>query len=319
MLRLKVARTVAEIERLSGVWDSLLSPDLTLFQSYRWNHLAAQVFGDREAPHFLYCEDDNGRAIIPAVLDLAAKSIGFAGECLFDYRDYLAQGDLQPLRHAWRELAKLKSPLKVTAIRRPRAEGWGALPKTSYSRAPRLSTAGITPEQFTHMHSRAFSRLRRLQRMGLMIEQHCGDAAVVRRIYEARARQSSAAELFCDSKRVEFMAAICALEGSRCEVFTLAHGSTLAAAVVTFRDGEYRRFYTTYYDHAWARYSPGISLLFEIARRSLEQGLTFDFMTGEQSYKMRIAQQAEDLFQVNASADDLGQAFSRRKSADRAA
>ena len=53
MFRLNVARSAAEIESLSSVWDSLLGPDLTLFQSFRWNRLAAQIFGDREQPCFI--------------------------------------------------------------------------------------------------------------------------------------------------------------------------------------------------------------------------------------------------------------------------
>ena len=141
--------------------------------------------------------------------------------------------------------------------------------------------------------------------MGLLIRQYSGESRVVRSIYERRAQQSGERELFHDPQRVEFMIAVCREEGARCEVFTLEHGSTLAAALVTFRDGNFRRFYTTYYDHAWARYSPGVSLLFEISRRSIEDGLGFDLMTGEQSFKTRIAQTAQDLFQVNASATQL--------------
>jgi CelD/BcsL family acetyltransferase involved in cellulose biosynthesis len=132
---------------------------------------------------------------------------------------------------------------------------------------------------------------------------------VVRRIYECRAQQSQAGNLFADPLRVEFMVNVCREAGRACQVFTLEHGSTLAAALVTFLDGNFRRFYTTYYDHAWARYSPGVSLLFEATRRSLEQGLNFDMMTGEQAYKLRIASERQELFQVNATAAQLEEAF----------
>jgi CelD/BcsL family acetyltransferase involved in cellulose biosynthesis len=141
--------------------------------------------------------------------------------------------------------------------------------------------------------------------MGLEIRQYTGNDSNVRRVYELRSRQSIPGELFHDRRRVDFLVAVCAEEGSRCEVFTLEHGGTLAACLVTFRDRDFRRFYTTYYDRNWARYSPGVSLLFEIARRSLVEGLSFDLMTGEQPYKLRIAQRAQDLYDVRASAIEM--------------
>ena len=142
---------------------------------------------------------------------------------------------------------------------------------------------------------------------------------MVRHIYELRSRQSIPGELFHDSLRVDFMVAVCAQEGSRCQVFTLEHGGTLAGAVITLRDREFRRFYTTYYDRNWARYSPGVSLLFEIARRSLEEGLSFDLMTGEQPYKLRIAQSAQDLFQVTATPQQMKQVLPAVRAAEHAA
>ena len=309
MFRLNVARSAAEIEQLSSIWNSLVSPEQSLFQSYRWNRLAAQCFRHHEEPYFVLAENDNGAAILPAVIQTDCKTVSFAGERLFDYRDYLAQGDPEPLIRAWRALASLKLPIAITAISQPQRAIWELMPKSFFSRAPRLSRNGITAEQFAHQHSRAFSRLRKLERIGLRICEYPGDSPMVPHIYELRARQSVEGELFHDPRRVDFMVAACAQEGRACEVFTLEHGSTLAASLITFRDGSFRRFYTTYYDHRWARYSPGVSLLFDVARRSLQQGLSFDLMTGEQPYKMRIAPEAEDLFEVKATATQLRELF----------
>jgi hypothetical protein len=186
---------------------------------------------------------------------------------------------------------------------------WNRLPAQHFSRAPRLNCAGWTADRFAHSHSRAFSRLRKLERMGLAVCEYSGDSRVVPHIYRSRSRQSAPGEIFHDPVRVEFMIEACRAEGKNCEVFTVEHGSTVAAALVTFRDGNCRRFYTTYYDHAWARYSPGVTLLFEVSRRSIAQGLDFDFMTGEQGYKMRIAQEADDLYRVRASSKELQAAF----------
>lgn len=309
MFRLRVACSVAEIEELRGIWDSLQTPELTLFQSHRWNLLAARLFSDREAPYFVVAEDDNGAAILPAVVVQGTKTIGFAGESLFDYRDYLHRGDASVLQRAWQELAKLGLPLEITAIRRDRAPVWSSLPKTSFSRSPRLYAKGITAHQFAHSHPRAFSRLRRLERMGLSIIEYPGNSSVAKRIYECRSQQCGPEELFHDRRRLDFMVEACREEGSRCQIFTLEHGRTIAAALITFRDGNCRRFYTTYYDHAWSRYSPGVTLLFEVARQSIQQGLDCDLMTGEQPYKLRITQAAEELHTVQASPQELSAAL----------
>lgn len=308
MFRLKVARSVAEIEALKGMWDSLLTPELTIFQSHRWNVLAARTFADREEPYVVAAEDDNGAAILPTVLTQDGKVISFAGECLFDYRDYLHRGDPSVLLRAWQALTKLGLPLEVTAVKREQAPVWSNLPKAHFSRAPRMSCGGISACDFVHSHPRAFSRLRRLERMGLRVGQYAGDSPMVKQIYECRRQQSGSGELFHDQLRLDFMVAVCREEGPRCQLFTLEHGQTVAAALVTFEDNNCRRFYTTYYDHAWSRYSPGVTLIYEVARQSLEQGLDFDLMTGEQPYKLRITQSADDLYEVKASAEE----FSKR-------
>ena len=305
MFRLRVARSAAEIDSLRSIWESVHTPDLTLFQSFRWNRLAAQLFGNREIPYLIVAENDNGAAIIPAIVRSNAQEIGLAGEALFDYRDYLAQGDHEVLFRAWQHLVSLGLPISVTAICRPHAAIWDRLPKNLFSRSPRQSSKEMSSSTFSESHARAFSRFRKLERLGLELKTYRGDSPVVRHVYQRRARQSQPGELFHDPIRLEFMVTACRNEGPRCEVFTLEHGSTLAAALITFRDEGYRRFYTTYYDRAWSRYSPGVSLLFEIAKRSLEQGLSFDLMTGEQAYKKRIAAGVQDLFEVKATAAEL--------------
>ena len=319
MLRVSVARSVREIETLGSAWDSLMNPELSLFQSHRWNLLAATFFGEREEPHFIFAEDDNGAAILPAVIQTRSRTISFAGESLFDYRDYLAVGDHAPLMAAWQKLAASNLPLSISAISRIQDHIWERMPKTFFSRAPRLNTAHITAERFVQDHSRAFSRVRKLERMGLRSTQYSGDSRIARDIYRLRTTGSNAAELFHDTLRAEFMVAVCCNKGSNCEIFALEDANTLAAALVTFRDADWRRCYTIFYDRRWARFSPGTSLLFEIVRRSLEQGISVDLMTGEQPYKMRMAQSTQDLFKVSASSSEMRKLFPASITADMAA
>ncbi|HVH88925.1 MAG TPA: hypothetical protein VM912_19560, partial [Terriglobales bacterium] len=74
-----MAHNAGEIDQLRSVWDALHTSDLTLFQSFSWNSLAAQQFIDVEEPYFVLAEDDNGAAIIPAVLRRESQELGLAG------------------------------------------------------------------------------------------------------------------------------------------------------------------------------------------------------------------------------------------------
>ena len=303
-----MARSAAEIEILRSAWESLWHSDLTLFQSYSWNQLAAKIFANREEPYVVFAESGSGAAILPAAINLEHKQICFLGENLFDYRDYLAYGQPEVLHAAWMKLAALQLPLHILSVRRAEATVWNELPKSPYSGAPFLNGTSITPEQFSAKHARKGSRLRRLFRMGVEFRVSSGnDSKLAEHIYRCKGSQGGAGSLFADEMRRDFMCGIVQKEGSNCEIFTFEKGNDLVAALVSFRDGRCRRFYTTYYDRQWARYSPGIELLFEATRRSLEEELDFDFMTGEQPYKMRIATAVAPLYRVEASAEQLRQ------------
>ena len=112
-------------------------------------------------------------------------------------------------------------------------------------------------------------------------------------MYELKARQESGL-LVRDPLRIEAVAEMAASAPS--EVFTIQKDDELVAAVLTFIDGNVCRFYGTYYDERWARYSPGASLLYRVIQQAQARGLDFDFMTGEQAYKMRFASEVVPLY-----------------------
>ncbi len=107
------------------------------------------------------------------------------------------------------------------------------------------------------------------------------------------------------------------MEGNACEIYTLEKDASLVAGLVTFRDGDTRRFYTIYFNPAWARYSPGQALLFEATARSLAEGLRCDYMTGEYPYKLRLANASRQLFRVDLSAEQLADIAQPRTGHDR--
>jgi CelD/BcsL family acetyltransferase involved in cellulose biosynthesis len=301
------------MESLRSVWESLWTPELTMFQSYRWNSTAAQIFAGREEPYVVVAENDHGAAIIPATIDPRQRQIRLLGETLFDYRDYLSNGDPDPLHAAWEKLAELKLPLSVTSVRRPEAAFWEALPMIPYGGAPYILCQSGTSFTFDGAHTRLASRLRKLFGMGVVVNVHDGrDERLVRHIYESKNKQGAAENLFRDKLRIEFMVEIAKRAAADCEIFTFERDSQLIAALVTFRDEKWRRCYTVYYNHLWARYSPGMKLLFEVACRSIAEGMSVDLMTGEQPYKMRIANAVQPLFRIEAAAAQLREALTER-------
>lgn len=306
MLRRLVARSPAEIDRLRPAWEDLYRAcPGTLFQSFSWNRLAASVFASREAPYVVLVENDAGAALIPGAI--ADHGFTLLGEALFDYRDVLSQGDPAVLRQAWQEVAALKLPIFLAALRgEKRRRAWEDFAPYPFVSAPCVLTRDTNAQQLAAAHSRIGSRWRKILRQGVEFRREPQPGPeLLRKIYQLKAAQPPA-NLFRDSARINFLLAAAENGPAPCDVYTLTQGATLVAALVTFCDGETRRFYTIYYDHAWAHFSPGIVLLFEVTRKSLEEGLNCDYMTGEQSHKSRLATSQVPLFRVECAREVWG-------------
>jgi len=292
MNRFILAQTAHEMDALKPAWEWLYSQqsEATFFQSFYWNRLAAECFRD-ERPTVVFVETDSGAALIPAAVRKDSH-LCLLGEELFDYRDVLWAGDCSVLTRAWRILAERGLPLAQTPVcMGSTPERWSIFEIEDFCHAPCIAQ-GTGPDDFAASHSRLARQLRRLARVGVTVERHSGDnSALLREIYARKAALSNVwgENLFADPGRVRFITEVAAGAPSACQIFTLETASTLVSALVAFQDGNMRRFYTTYFDAAWAHYSPGVALLFEATRLSLAEGLGCDYMTGEQEYKLRLA------------------------------
>ncbi|MGC2108103.1 MAG: GNAT family N-acetyltransferase, partial [Candidatus Korobacteraceae bacterium] len=297
-----VARSACEMDRLAPLWTELLQQQRhTIFQSFFWNRLAAEVFPDRLTPYVVTVEAGSGAAIIPAAINHATNRMELLGEALFDYRDVLHAGDPETLRQAWLRVAACGLPLDVVALKFGTArERWGRFPLVPFAGAPCVERDQIAEQQFRAAHPRMGRRLRQLQNQGVRLRRSSGaNSTVVRHIYDRKSTQRDTNNLFQDERRREFMVAAASLAGSQCEVFALeTREEKMVAGLVTFRDGNIRRFYTTYFEPEWARSSPGMVLLHEVTARSLAEGLSCDYMTGEHPYKLRLAKSLRTLNKV---------------------
>jgi CelD/BcsL family acetyltransferase involved in cellulose biosynthesis len=301
LLRKVVARSPDELDRLRPVWENLCRTcTATLFQTFSWNRLAASLFAGREEPYVVLVETDAGAALIPGAI--ADHGFTLLGEALFDYRDVLSQGDPSVLRQTWQEVAALKLPIFFAALRgEERRRAWEDFAPHPFVSAPCVLACHTSAEQLAAAHTRIGSRWRKILRQGVEFQHQPNPSAeLLQRIYRLKAAQPPA-NLFRDAARITFLTAAAKLGEAPCDVYTLTQGATVVAALITFQDGDTRRFYTIYYDHAWAHFSPGMVLLFEVTRLSLEEGLNCDYMTGEQPHKTRLATARVPLFRVECS------------------
>jgi hypothetical protein len=248
------------------------------------------------------------------VLRRSDGTIRLLGEELFDYRAFLHCSEDDVLRAALGALAEVGCPLKIVAMR----EGdLGAerdeLTLLPFAAAPGVSCSQVSAEEFAAGHSRLARNLRRMERLGFKLRRYDGaNPELLRSIYAAKAEQSEAS-LFHDPERTEFLVSAAELMPDIFEIFTLENGARRAAAVlVTLRDGPCRRFYTGWFATEYHKHSPALALIYEITRQSLADGLDCDYMTGEHPYKMRLAKNSVPLFQVRATAEQLGEIGSLR-------
>ena len=304
--RISIFQSAQALTAARPIWESILSvQSQTIFQNFDLNLLAATLFGDREEPLIVCAEASYGVAIIPAVVHRNG-SLRLLGEELFDYRCFLHQGDPEVLHAALDALAQLGRPLEITAVREAEAAALkGELPLLEFCCAPSVHCRDISVEEFSSAHLRLGRNLRRLAQLGFELHRYRGNyPGLLRFIYEKKAPQDPRS-LFHDPLRIEFMVQAASLLPDRFEVFTLEDAASIAAALVVLREDNCRRFYTGWFSPELEKHSPALSLIYEVTRQSLAEGLDCDYMTGEQAYKMRLATSAVPLFRLRATAEQL--------------
>lgn len=309
VLRIEVLRSAQELCALEPAWERLTAAgDATIFQDFGWNLLAAQMFAGREVPYVIWAHSSCGEAIIPAVLrhDDGRRSVRLLGEELFDYRTFLHAGDDAVLRCALGRLAELGCPLQIAALRQRDVDSVSAgLGLEPFTAAPGIAWDDVSVGTFSQSHLRLARNLRRIERLGFELKTYDGSQQkLLQTIYQHKAEQEPES-LFLDPLRREFMARAAMLDPHRVEIFTLEDGSRLGAALVTLLDPGVRRFYTCWFSAEISKHSPALSLIYEVTKRSLADGLSCDYMTGEQGYKLRLATGAVQLFRLHATAEDL--------------
>jgi CelD/BcsL family acetyltransferase involved in cellulose biosynthesis len=305
-VRVSVATTFVEVERLRPLWRDLeRGTGSSIFQDFDWNLLALRTFSE-EKPYFVAAESESSSAIIPAVV--RDRELRLAGGMLFDYRDALRGGDESAFTATLERVAELGFPLNIHGIRcAQRTSPWLATPAQPWTSAPFVSIKDISADAFAENHTHARRSLRRLFDSGASVRTVPGTPELIEHLYCEKAKEPAAygENVFRDPRCVEFMRNVISLPQTRCDVFLMEIAGNPIAALITFREREVRRFYTTWMDQRWSKHSPGVALLYQATYETLTAGFDCDYMTGEQPYKMRFATGTVALHKLECSAAEL--------------
>jgi CelD/BcsL family acetyltransferase involved in cellulose biosynthesis len=306
--QITIARSAHEMAELRPLWQTLCShSSSTVFQDFHWNLLALTMFAAREEPLVICAKASYGAAIVPAVLRRTDSCLRLLGEELFDYRTFLHQGDEEVLTGALATLAPLECHLEIVALREPRGLSRIDSRLEAFSAAPGIHVGDISADVFGASHTRLARNFRRLERLGYKLRIHRGDnTRLVREIYQRKAAQMPGS-LFEDPLRVRFLVNAALFHPETFEIFTLEGNTRMAAALVTLRDRNTRRFYTGWFDPEFHKYSPALALIYEVTRRSLATEIHCDYMTGEQPYKLRLATRSTRLYRLCATPEQLAE------------
>ena len=118
----------------------------------------------------------------------------------------------------------------------------------------------------------------------------------VRTFAELHRRASGAKGRFMTREREAFFRDLASLPETRVDILTGAAGTPVAAAFGFQGDGVYA-LYNSAYDPEYSDLSPGMVLLWELVHSVIDTGIAiFDFLKGDEEYKLRLGSVARPLY-----------------------
>lgn len=316
--------TALDVSPLAAVWAQAAQPrPASCFQSFRFAHSWTEIYGPQAQLKIFHSPAP--AMVLPLVI--ANHQLAVLGHGLFDYADLIAApAAAAAARDQAPEIAAsaLSWPgwrrLEVCAVPgdSPFLEFWRALAAaiaapgpapgfTRYSAAPRLLAAGGKPNrgaaaELDRLHGRAATRLRRAQRAGwlgpvqdLSRRSHLLRWMVAQK--ENRLRLLGQQSVL-QGPEAAWLEKLVTGHPETAELWAYCRQEQPWAGFLTFLTPAVRYGYLLAFDPARERESPAIELLYFVLRRTVAEGREFDFLTGEQAYKLRFANAARPLLRL---------------------
>lgn len=231
------------------------------------------------------------------------------GQGLFDYLDLLGEADDEAQQELaarvladpdWRflEVGGLRRPSRFEAFWRALGAGWEA-----EAAAPRLRAMPV--EAWRTAHARWAQRWRRAQAHGLTVKRVAAAERPGWRAWiearKTRALAAAGATTVLGAPEWQWLERMLTAEVAAVELWLLQRGEEPLAALVSWLDTgppRIRHGYTICYEECAGALSPGILLLFAVVERTLAEGGEFDFLTGEQPFKLQFANDRQPRWRV---------------------
>ncbi|MDD5585894.1 MAG: GNAT family N-acetyltransferase, partial [Alphaproteobacteria bacterium] len=242
------------------------------------------------------------------------RILEWAGNDLFDYRDVLAETP-EVVRALW-DCARRSAGFDVASIRDVRVDSLSYPVLAETAKKSRVRQAfGIKMDRppgadWTHVLSkkqrRNFTRQRkRLEQAGSVqfeivqrapVPEAAVSSLVEQKLAWCRRRKSYGIFREENIKDIFLRLTTMAAEQGQLYLGTLKCAGKPVAHIMGFIDRGILYSYTKTYDEEWADYSPGLQALVETIKWAAENDIhEYDFMRGEEDYKQRFANNANEL------------------------
>lgn len=286
-----------DLSALQSVWERAQRAGAPcVFRSFAMARHWARAFADIAEVLILVGRD--ARVILPFALQGAQLQL--IGEGLFDYQDVCGSAaslDSALWADAWRQMASFRwDGLYITGV--PESSDFlrfwqtKATP-TVFARA--LQRSALAPP-LPAQHRRYARRWRKAREQGvnLRLETESRDRnEILHWLLDHKAARFGAGNVL-DLRARRWLEAMVQHERDLAELWSLRQNGRILSGLLCWKfplasQSAVRYAYTISYDQQAAELSPGVLLLYAVVCRSGEEGMGFDFLTGEQPFKQHFA------------------------------
>jgi CelD/BcsL family acetyltransferase involved in cellulose biosynthesis len=276
---------------LAAVWGEAARGQ-SIFQSFAFARQWAMCFASEAEACIGWREQP------PAIVPLARRHDGWSliGEGLFDYQDVVGAADGDAAAWAAEQIGGCMQVTGVPAAT-PHAAFWrqlGLEPRT-FASAP-IRAAGDEsdlPRQHPRQQRRWLAAGAEMVKLEVAAERHGHLDWLLERKAEALAAQGRANVL--GGSEARWLHGMVEYEPGVSELWTLRRGGDTLAGLLCWKSAAFRYAYTIAYDARFAALSPGVLALYALLRHTMREGCGFNFLTGEQEFKLRFATGRESL------------------------
>lgn len=337
--RIEIIRDGQGLARLGEAWQALWrEAGASIFQSHAWLSAWWNNIPDQARRGLVIATAWRGEALL-AVLPLAIhphqglRLLEWAGRDACDYCDALIEPGTPPavLHRLWAQAAK-ESRFDVSLINRllPGAAAWSL--RGAEDLRPRLQdnrrlehSMRVTGDWadgeawFNHFPKKIRQNYKRgvkfLEEGGTLrfrlippeeaFEPVLAALAGFKRLWLAKT--GITAPLFDEGAPLLPALARVLHEAGMLRIFVLERDGQAIAVSMNFVEGRSLRAYVTAYDPAFERGSPGMVLMMDYIRWAFDNGLNeVDFLTGDEDFKNRFANEAVPLASIAGAGSALG-------------